>query len=354
VRAVNNHPRFEEYPVHAGLSFLAAAALGVLSTSLAAQAAPPPQLTVNGVVYAQYMYQDFPVAGVRVNNFDIKRAYINAIGRLGSGVFTRVTVDLYNPPGATTDSSRTIRLKYAYFGYTPVGSDWTFKLGEIHTPWIDWEEALWDYRVQGQMALERGGYLTSSDFGAGVDYKLGADRINGQVAIVNGEGYSKGTGDFRKDVQLRVSARVMDTNDSSRVGGVRVSGYGQYGKPTSGGTRSRFLGMLSYRTKQITLAGEYAITKDSVTAPAAPEVSGAVASVFGVYKLSNSRFAVLGRLDVTDPNTDVGNNKQTRIIAGVSYQVSPDLRLLVDLDRVSFEAGTTAHSQALFQAQINF
>ena len=332
------------------LILAAAAAVGAtLAPALEAQAPPPPPpVTVGGLVYAQYMYQDFPAAGgVRLNSFDIKRAYINLIGRFSGGVYGRITVDLYNPPGGTADSSRTIRLKYAYFAWTPTGSGFTFKGGEIHTAWLDWEEALWDYRVQGQMALERGGYASSSDFGAGIDYKLGADQVNGQFTIVNGEGYSRGTGDYRKDVQLRLSARVMATNDSSRVGGLRLTGFGQIGTITGGGDRNRYLGMLSYRTKQLTLTGEYAGTKDAA-------IKGSVISAYGVYKFTPSRFALLGRVDVTDPNTSVGNNKQTRIIGGVSYQVSPQLRLLADLDRVSFEAGTTAHSQALIQAQLNF
>ncbi|HEY6853952.1 MAG TPA: hypothetical protein VI139_06875, partial [Gemmatimonadales bacterium] len=216
-----------------------------------------------------------------------------------------------------------------------------------HTPWLDWEETLWDYRVQGQMAMERGGYLTSSDFGAGIDYKQGPDKINGQFTIVNGEGYSGGSGDFRKDAEVRLSARVMDTDDSSRVGGLRLTGYGQFGKATGGADRDRYIGMVSYRSKQITLAGEFGATKDVA-------VKGRVISAFGVYKLTNSKIAGLARVDITDPNTSAANDKQTRIIAGVSYQVSPNLRLVADLDRVSFEAGTTAHNLGLFQAQINF
>ncbi len=328
-----------------GLYLAAAAALG--AAPLAAQTpAPAPQVTVGGVVYAQYMYQDFPVAGERLNNFDIKRAYLNVIGRFAGGVYTRVTADIYNA-ASSPDSSRSYRLKYAYFGYTPNGSSLTFKMGEIHTAWLEWEEALWDYRVQGAMALDRGGYMTASDLGAGIDYKQGPDKINGQFVIANGEGYSKGTGDVRKDAQMRLSARVMDTDDSSRVGGLRITGYGQIGKFTGGGDRNRYLGMVSYRSKQITLAGEFASTKDVA-------VTGRVISAFGVYKLTNSKIAALARVDITDPNTSTANDKQTRIIGGVSYQVSPNLRLVGDLDRVSFETGTTAHSLGLFQAQINF
>jgi hypothetical protein len=210
------------------------------------------------------------------------------------------------------------------------------------------------------MALERGGYGTSSDFGLGVDGKWGPDKVNMQVGVYNGEGYSGGTGDQRKDIMGRVSFRVMDTDDSSRVGGLRVTGYGQYGKPTSGGKRQRLLGMLSYRSKQITLAAEYAVTKDTVTATPLTETSGAVASFYGVYHFSNSKAALIARADLTDPNTDRGNNRLTRFIGGASYQLSPNLRLLADVDMLSYQGGTptpaleATRSQAYFQAQFTF
>jgi hypothetical protein len=352
------HPRLS-YPLVA-LAMLGGLAVPAVGQAPAAQA---PQVTVGGVAYLQYLYQLKDTANHN-NNFDVTRAYINVIGRFSGGVYTRVTVDVNRPPAATTDNSLRYRLKYAYAAYTPQGSSLTYKLGQIHTPFIDWEENLWDYRMQGQMALERGGYLSSSDFGLGVDGKWGPDKVNMQVGLYNGESYSGGTGDKRKDLMGRVSFRVMDTNDSSRVGGLRVTAYGQYGKPTSGGQRSRLLGMVSYRSKQITLAGEYSITTDSTTgsAPpppaAAPHVKGAVASIFGVYHF-NSKAALIARVDLTDPNTDVGNNRLTRYIVGASYQLSPNLRLLGDIDMLSYQATPTpaqeaVRSQAYFQAQFTF
>jgi len=352
--------------VHARLSYqlVALAMLGGFVTPAAAQApaTQAPQVTVGGVAYLQYLYQLKDTANHN-NNFDVTRAYINVIGRFSGGVTTRITVDVNRPPAATTDNSLRYRLKYAFVTYTPQGSALTYKLGQIHTPWIDWEEALWDYRMQGQMAMERGGYLSSSDFGLGVDGNWKADRVNMQVGIYNGESYSGGTGDKRKDLMARVSVRVSETDDASRVGGLRVSAYGQYGKPTSGGQRSRLLGMVSYRTKQITLAAEYAVTRDSTTGPVPPPVaksSGSVASFFGVYHFQNSKASLLARVDLTDPNTNVGNNRLTRFIGGASYQLSPNLRLLADLDMLSYQGGAptpalaATRSQAYFQAQFTF
>ena len=335
---------------------VAAAAAGVVQ--LAAQAPQAPQVTVGGVVYTQYVYQLKDTVN-HVNTFDITRAYVNVLGKFSGGVGTRVTADIYR----NADGSLGYRLKYAFATYTPQSSPLTYKIGVIHTPWLDWEEALWDYRMQGQMALERGfmtttggqfNYISAADVGVGVDGKWGPDRINFQLTVVNGEFYKSGGTGEGKDVMGRVSVRVMDTDDSSRVGGLRVTGYAQYGKPTGGGDRNRFLGMVSYRTKQITLAGEAAATQDGPLGSQA----GHVYSAFGVYKFPRSKAAVLARVDVADPQAGA-DDRQTRVIAGVSYQLSPNWRLLGDWDYVSLQGTPTVaqdavRSQALFQTQFTF
>ena len=221
-----------------GLLVLLGSVAGVGSAVAQGTPPPTPTVTVGGVVYAQYLYQIKDTAN-HVNNFDITRSYINVIGKWPSGLATRVTADIYR----NTDNSLAFRLKYAYAAFTPEGSALTFKLGEIHTPWLDWEEALWDYRMQGQMAMERGGYLSSSDFGAGIDGNWKKDFVNMQVGIYNGENYNKGPGDQRKDAMGRVSVRVLETDDPSRVGGLRLTGYAHVGKPTGGGIRDRWIGM---------------------------------------------------------------------------------------------------------------
>src|SRR5207302_11297544 len=112
------------------------------------------------------------------------------------------------------------------------------------------------------------------------------------------------------------------------------------------GDRNRFIGMVSYRSKQFTLAGEFASAKDTLSpAGGGPDATGRVISAFGVFHFPSSKVALLGRVDITDPSTSVGNNKQTRITGGVSCQVTPNLRVLADLDRVSFESGATARNQ---------
>lgn len=331
---------------------------GLMATGIAPTlTAQAPTTTVGGVAYAGYVYQLKDTAN-HVNNFDVTRAYINLLGTFAYGIKTRVTGDIFR----STDGSLSYRLKYAYASWTPDKSALTFKLGQIHTPLLDWEEGLWDYRMQGQMAMERAGYGSSSDFGAGIDGNWLTDRVNMQVGIYNGENYNKAPGDKRKDLMGRVSVSLMKTDFGGTRGGLRLTGYGQVGKPTGGGTRKRFLGMVSYRSKMLTLAGELASTKDSVFAtPITPGRKGRVISAFGVLRIPPSyKVQIIGRFDSTDPNTSVNNDRTTRIIAGVAYQVSGNLRLLGDLDMLSYQGGVTTpaneavRSQALFQIQFTF
>jgi hypothetical protein len=336
------------------------ATLIVLGTARLAAQQPSP-VTVTGVVYAQYLYQLRDTAN-HVNNFDVARAYVNVLGRFSGGLGTRVTADIFR----TADGSLSYRLKYAYFGYNPGAGALTYKLGLLHTPLVDWEETLWDYRMQGTIALDRNGYLTSSDFGAGVDGTWKKEALNAQVGIYNGEGYSKTPGDKRKDVMGRVSARILSTDDGSRVGGLRATAYAQVGKPTGGGRRDRFVGLLSYRSKLLTLAAEYAHVEDRSDNPPAPAtptgqtIKSRVISTFGVFHIPNTKAALIGRVDITDPNTDVANNRNVRFIAGASYQLTPNLRLLADVDNLAYEGGITTpaqyatKTQGLFQAQFTF
>lgn len=336
------------------------AGLSAAVRGLAGQAAPPapPTASVTGQAYAQYLYQLSDTAS-QGNNFDVTRAYVNVLGRFSDGLATRITADVYHN---ATDGSLSYRLKYAYAAYTPKGSALTFKLGMIHTTWLDWEETLWDYRMQGTMPLERNGYGASADFGAGVDGHWSGERVNAQAAVINGENYNRGLGDQRKDIQARVSLRVGTSDDASRVGGIRLTAFAQYGKPNGGGTRSRLLGMASYKSKVLALAAQGLFTRDSTTGGALAK--GQILSGYGVYHFSESKAALLARVDYAKPSTAAASTTRgysnTRLIGGASYQLSPNLRLLGDVDLLSYRNGSptpalqATRQQALLQVQFTF
>jgi hypothetical protein len=117
--------------------------------------------------------------------------------------------------------------------------------------------------------------------------------------------------------------------------------------------------MVSYRSKQFTLAGEMALTHDTVTAPVKVPTNGHLYSAYGVFKFPKSKAALLARVDIQNPQAGNGTDQQTRFIGGVSYQLHPNWRLLADWDFLDYQGTPTAaqeatRSQALFQTQFTF
>jgi hypothetical protein len=325
-----------------------------VSVLSAQQPAAVPTVTVAGVAFAQYSYsllEDSSTAGNgHQNNFDVTRTFVHVLGHFSDGISTRVTVDVDGRKAASNQLS--LRLAYAYVSWQPnARGPLTWKMGLMHTPWNEFEEAVWDYRMQGKSVLDRNGYGNTADFGAGVDGNWNDDRVNMQAGIYDGEGAYNAPGDAGKDVSARVSVRLAGTGLTGRVGGLRLSGYADIGTATGGAARRRLLGMLSYRSPTLTLAALVAATQDS-TGPATPRQHGVVESVFGVLNLPHTKAALIGRIDSYDPDTDQASdvpnsavnvtvNRQTRVILGASYSVSPHLRVLADADLVSVANGAT-------------
>ena len=325
---------------------------------------------ISGVIYSQYSYSlksdgALKPNGGHQNDFDVTRAYINAIASLPGDVGGRVTLDVDGRKAATNQLSE--RLKYAYATWRPHGGPLMFKLGEQQTPWVDFEEAIWDYRMQGTTIFERNGYLSSSDFGFAVEGNYGKDAVDFIAGVYDGENYNNTPGDQRKDVEARVSVRLLKTNQKGRAGGLRISAYGQYGIPTGGGVRQRYIGELSYKSQSVLLAAIFGRTYDSTTGTSTKDLKGQTYGFYGWYGIPNTGVRLVGRVDVQDPDKDVevdtpvvASNRQTRVIAGISYQLSPNLRIMGDFDLNALHGGVpnnafnATRQLALFQSQLTF
>jgi len=341
---------------------------GVLPFAAPLEGQDRPTLRIDGLGYLRYSYQlgtDSTLgAGAHANNFDVDRAYINLRGTMRHGISTRVTTDI--DPGRPNTTQLLLRLKYAYVAWHPEGSALTWKLGEIQTPLIEWIETLWGFRMQGSVALDRTRYLTSSDFGLSVAGNWRDDGISLVAGVYNGEGYNGTPGDQHKDVAARLSVRLVSSDITGPASGLRLTGYGHLGASNGGGARSRFAGILSWQSVRLTLGGELAVTRDS-TAPGSPDTRGRVLSAYGVYNLPTSPIALLARVDAWDPDTDrepsfpdPATSRQHRIIAGVAYRLTPDVRVMLDADFVAMHHGSPDNAfeanrrSLLFQTEFRF
>jgi len=333
------------------------------AVSVTAQA----QTTIDGLIYASGRYglvKDTTFSpAAHPNNFDVDRAYLTVRSKSDGGIATRVTIDV---DGRRANANQqTFRLKYAYVAWTPTGSSLTWKLGAQNTPMVGYEEDLWGYRMQGPVPLDRARYLSSSDFGFAVEGAWQAQRVNMDVGVFNGETYSGAPGDNRKDIAARVSVRLMDTENTSKTGGLRLTGFALVGRATGGADRTRAVALLSYQTNAFMLGAEAASMLDSTVVDA--ETKGRLMSVFGTYMRPNTKVGFMGRIDQFDPDADRSPaaasavaSQQTRVVAGVSYQLAKNVRLLLDADVTSIENGPAintfqvANRNLFLHAEIKF
>ncbi len=328
--------------------FAAGLGLGVLvSTALAAQEART--VRMSGLFIGAWIADLGP--GAESNNrCDITRAYLTLSGALSERVSGRITTDAIREDGEELE----VRLKYAFATYRIPRSALAVRFGLTQTPFVEFEEAIWEHRMQGSIPADRLRFLSSSDLGMAVDGNWGeGGRTQVSAGIYNGEGWSVGEGDSGKDLMARVTVRLASTTDTGPLGGLRLTGYGQAGSPVGGGVRRRALGMLSWRAPRVTLAAQFLATRDrndeGLEVPG-PVRDGTLFNSFAVVKPAGTDLVLIGRLELFDPDRSVADDDQTRWTGGIGVRLGPDLRLLGSLEHLSYASG--APSPALDAARI--
>ena len=137
------------------------------ATSPPAAPAQPeyPIIRIGMVSYLQYAAEVENRDGL--NSFDVTRAYININAQLANRVRFRFTPDIRRITDGSLAGSLTVRVKYAFAQLDTLGRSGSWaRFGLQQTPWLDFEEGVNRYRVQGQMFSERDGLIPgSADFG---------------------------------------------------------------------------------------------------------------------------------------------------------------------------------------------
>ena len=175
------------------------------------------------------------------NRFALKRGYVNIKKGINKTFSGRITTDITTDREGDGEGDIEMRLKYLYLktqmpSFGPFHKPY-LEFGLVHTPWIDFEQAINRYRVQGSMFLDRNDMVSSADFGVvfmslfgGTMDKKYTETVNGKypgrygsmsVGIFNGGGYHALEYNNNKAVEGRVTIRPIP----DRVPGLQVTGY---------------------------------------------------------------------------------------------------------------------------------
>ncbi len=216
-------------------------------------------LKVNGLWYISYMNGKGKDVGGSAGDdkqrsqFVIKRGYVRFTKSITPWLSAHVTFDitqvkeeLQSPNKTNIDGSIMVRTKYIYgkFSFPDIGflTKPYLEFGQVHSPWLDFEEHVNWYRCQGTMFTERNGIYNSADFGITFTTLLGGEmpewykkKVNSHYAgrygsisfgIYDGAGYHASERNNDKPIEARITIRPFP----DILPGLQFSYFGIRGK----------------------------------------------------------------------------------------------------------------------------
>lgn len=307
---------------------------------------------------SQVQADDDHKATTEQNSFVLKRSYFTLKKDLNDVFSVRYTMDLTIDNEGDDAGNVETRLKYLYLKAKPkLNSDvftgtW-IEAGMVHTPWLDYEQKINTYRVQDNMFIERNRIFNSADFGVTVGGNIGGDmdkeflkEVNGAMpgkwftyvlGLYNGGGYSSKELNKNKVFSVRVSVRPL----ANTLPELHWSGYYNIGKGNSENSPhfEQLLSMLAYTGKNYTFTGQYHQGRGDFRARYIDENNPSEAfknsgySFFGEYRIHKSPFSIWGRYDSFTLDKISKKEKTERIIAGVTYRLNKNLRLILNTEQ---------------------
>lgn len=322
-------------------------------------AAAPPDYPVVRVGVLSYLQYDAELENRDgFNSFDVTRAYLNVNGQISKNLRFRFTPDIRRVSDSSVAGSLVFRVKYAFLHIDNVTPRGWIELGAHATPWVDFEQTINRYRVQGTMFTEREGLIPgSADFGVSYFTPLpeGYGEIHG--GVYNGEGSSLGEANKYKSAQIRGTVRPL-AKAAALARGFRVSGF--YSAGWYAEDRPRRLGIVMGSFEHPRLAATVQALR--ATERPSPDDTRDLRrqgwSAFVEPRQGPAGLAALFRYDAFDPDTAVSANEQHRIIAGGAYWfVWPRARvgLVVTNERVRYDSPSRPdENRLLVQTHIEF
>ncbi len=157
------------------------------------------------------------------DRFVLKRGYINIEKEIAPWLSARITPDIY----ADSTGQYAFRMKYAYANFHWKGNSFFnapyIETGIAHTPWIDYEEQIYRYRMVEPTFLDRNGLWGSADAGIMAGSNFGPDLSptykkevqpkyagtwgSWAVGFYNGGGYATSEKNQNKAFEWRLSIR---------------------------------------------------------------------------------------------------------------------------------------------------
>ena len=285
-------------------------------------------------------YENGEKEGEESSKFKVGRAYLTYKTAPTKWFNPRITLD------ATQDDTGDwkVRLKYVY-GKFKAGdfgplTNLALEAGLVHTPWLDFEDALNPYRMKDKMTLERVGVMNSADLGltgfANLGGKLSKDSIKAlgnkkyagkfgsfSLGIYNGSGYNKREKNNNKVFQSRLTLRPLgDMFPHLQVSHFHVNGSGNTEESSKWRTDNV---MASFEHKNFNATAQY------ITGKGNQKGKMGKYDAYGVFAdLKLGDLSIMGRYDWLEHKKE---KAKSYWLTGVSYSFLDKNRVMLSYDR---------------------
>ncbi|MBL1214292.1 MAG: hypothetical protein HND52_13115 [Ignavibacteriae bacterium] len=322
-------------------------------------------------------FQSTRINEVKRNEFLLKRGYLTLKKNLNDDISIRYTHDITVDKEGDGIGDIKLRFKYIYIKYSLPSLGFFTKpyveFGIVHRPWINFEQSINNYRVQGSMFLARIGVLSSADFGFTVvsllggkidkDYQKNVSKAYpgkyGSISfgVYNGGGYHALENNNNKIIDGRLTIRPIP----ELIPGLQFSATGLYGK---GNTKaapdfSFGAGVVTYESEQLVFVGQYYSGKGNQRGSAADFFGNSYSqkgfSAFAEVKIPKTPFSIFGRYDKFEREMEPMNFKTDRLISGITYYFINGSKILVNVD--SFDESNSSFKNDLvfeFAVEVKF
>lgn len=292
-------------------------------------------------------------ANQTTNEFVIKRGYLNFRKNINPYLSGRITPDITIDQEGDGEGDVEMRLKYCFMEMKHPESigfltNPSILVGQVYTPWIEFEEKINVYRVEGAHFLDRIKQISSADFGVTVTSLIGGKmdedfqkRINKSHAgkygsfafgVYNGGGYHSLEKNCNKTLQGRLSIRPLP----KYIPGFQVSVAGLMGKGNIAESPDwrMISGFLSYEHEFFVLTGQvYSATGDHqgslIDNITMDPYKNKGHSIFTEVKLFKKKVSMVGRWDYWEISK-TNLFASSRYIAGVAYHISGRNKVMVN------------------------
>ncbi len=287
---------------------------------------------ISGYIFGDYAYEfshpDSATAALNRNGFRFRRAYFTYDRDLSEKFSVRFRLEMNSPDFGRNDPL-TPYVKHAYLRWNNLIPQGKVSFGLFNTPTFYLSEEVWGYRSIEKTIMDLRGIAPSADLGIALEGKFTKSGVlNYHVVAANGSG-TRGETDKNKRGYVDVPIKIQ--NAYFLVPYFDYEG-GNDGKDKNtlalfaGLQKPRFHGGVEVFRKinNQALANNQDRTENGF-------------SIFGAVKAAD-KVKLLGRYDLYDPNTDIDDDGNSLIIAGLDFAPEKNINIMPNVRIEGYQA----------------